>query len=233
MDFSTAIQCASFALQIFEATKDVNPIYRKISAVMDNYINIFSTQFKQSINDLDEDQLKEPNLSILVPALNESIYYLKEEEIRNMFVKLITASFNKDKTEHLHPGFIGIIKQLSPNDARLLLSIHDSHSIKGVSAIKDNIEYRLIECSLLKSINDVEQMSLSIENLQRLGLIYVSRKEEMSFYNAENKTLSLNTADILSVNSPYYPILSNSYSLFSVSAYVTVLGKSFMKVCID
>ena len=177
--------------------------------------------------------LQDANESILFPAIQTSIPYLNEKDIRKMFAKLIASAYDCRKNEYLHPGFIGIIKQLSPVDARILQYINDTQQLNGISAIKDNVEYRLIETNLLKSSDDVESISLSIDNLLRLGLINVSNKSDMAYLNNEEDAITIENAEPLSQESPIYTVLHHEYELYSVNAYMTVLGKSFLKVCVD
>lgn len=237
MDAPTAIAAVALLSEVFNQVKEFFPAYRQFKIRSEYDDNVFKEQYiksmSENVHNISEENFQYPNPSIIYPAMKESFFYIREKEIREMFAKLISSSFDKSKNEYLHPGFIGIIKQLSPLDARLLMSVNDSKKINGISAIKDNVEYRLIESDLLKSSEDVESISLSIENLERLGLIHVSRKEDMTFYEADSSTLNLNTSEKLSCDSPYYPILSERYNLYSVNAYMTVLGKSFLKVCVD
>ena len=58
--------------------------------------------------------------------------------ILNIGVKYIYHhASSKNKTKYLHPGFIEIIKQLSPVDCRVLMYLHDNQSkFEVITAIK-------------------------------------------------------------------------------------------------
>lgn len=149
-------------------------------------------QFKESltngISQIPPENLCEPRISIIGPAMEASKYYFEEKELRDMFSNLIVRSLDSSKCTMVHPSFIEIIKQLSPNDALLLkmiflknnylpaarLSICTGHgtSCHETSSRKRRMATPIVAPLLVSSISENEQ-SVSINNFDRLGLITI------------------------------------------------------------
>lgn len=64
--------------------------------------------------------IESPDPHIAVPALQYISYCMDNDELRDMYANLLANSMNKVVKNGVHPGFVEIIKQLSPDEARLL-----------------------------------------------------------------------------------------------------------------
>lgn len=182
----------------------------------------------------DEHRIQNPNPSVIFPAIQTLLYYLNEEEIRKLFVNLLSSAYDKRKISNLHPGFINIITQLSPNDARILHYIHAHQDFIGIIAIKSNEEYPLIDSKIVFDIG-IEQLSLSMNNLSRLGLLTVDSyliQSQAVYFVSESDDFSI--TDLSDVNQGIKSyIIEKGYDLYRNKTYITQLGKSFLKVCVD
>ncbi len=233
MDVNTAIELIYSLLSIF-----VPPLlscsvkYQQIQIKTRN--KAIQKELSAEISKIPKNKLIEPNLPLLYSALQSYVLQSGQDEIKNLFVKLISASFNSDKMEYLHPCFVEIIKQLSPIEARILLSIYDSNKIDGISALKDNREYLLVSTPYLKTTEDINMIDLAISNLIRLHLIHVSSHDSATFFGAKDGVVSLNTSEPLSPESDYYNMFNaDGYQAYKVNAYITNLGLAFFKTCIE
>lgn len=74
----------------------------------------------KNVSEIKPENIQEPKLNILGPALEASRFYIEEQELRDMFAKVIASSMDKEKNNQMHPAFVEIIKQLSPDDALFL-----------------------------------------------------------------------------------------------------------------
>lgn len=88
----------------------------KNEALIKNY----KEKIAQELIKIPEENIQEPKLSIVGPALEASKYYIEEEILREMFAKVIASSMDKEKNNAIHPSFVETIKQLSSNDALFL-----------------------------------------------------------------------------------------------------------------
>lgn len=83
-------------------------------------MQLYKDSIAQKIVAIPEEDLKDPPLSIVGPALEASKYYIEEETLREMFARLIASSMDERHSDIAHPSFVEIIKQLSPDDAIFL-----------------------------------------------------------------------------------------------------------------
>lgn len=145
----------------------------------------------KNVQQIPDENLQEPSISILGPAIEASRFYINDDEIRTMFAKLISASLDDRKNELIHHSFVEIIKQMSPLDAKILNLFSNSTAIPtakyklqidktGSSKKLSDLIFLEIDCSYLSS-------AVSIYNLERLGLITVVFGEWLTNENLYKK----------------------------------------------
>lgn len=143
---------------------------------------------------------------------------------------------NKDTKYNVHPAFVEIIKQLTPDEARLLSklkpSLYASEALIDVSEKYDKGSIPIIR-NYTNSYDDTctvpENISAYLENLERLKIITI--KDETSFANKElykpleksNRSISLkeefeNKGKELRINEKLF--------------YLTAFGADFLKCCV-
>jgi len=139
-------------------------------------------QYKQSIktklSEVPEDKLIIPPLSIIGPALEASKYYIEDEDLREMFAKLIAMACHSDMKNKIHRSFVEIIKQLSPIDCSNLYLFCQSHDYPTGDILVNygGKDVRIVFSKVFlsnKDIQDITIQSASIQNLERLGLLKV------------------------------------------------------------
>ncbi|MEK4409339.1 DUF4393 domain-containing protein [Bacillus sp. FSL L8-0642] len=196
-------------------------------------------EYKKSIAEkvllIDENDLQEPQMSIVGPALEASKYYIEEESLREMFSNIISASMDKNKASHVHHCFVEIIKQLSPEDARNIMFFKENKSqavVEFRGYVPNNGGYVLSNTNVFhggsSDIFSGNVNSTSITNLSRLGLISISYDEE--FHKTERYDIYR--------NSTYFQALQRQsddtmeFKLKGGIARLTPLGASFIDVCL-
>ena len=119
----------------------------------------FEKELKEKISKIPEDKLIDADTQIVAPALEASKYCIEKEELRRMFVNLISSSLNSDMNNFVHPIFSDIIKQLSSEEAKFLQEIYykDEHKYYPSSDL-DNYSYvstyLLVKKDLIFSCNN-------------------------------------------------------------------------------
>lgn len=144
-------------------------------------LECYHQELLSEIEKIPKDKLIEPNIQVSAQALENSKYCIESEELRKMFVNLISKSINADYEATVHPSFAEIIKQMSPTDARILKTIPLRENIPIVDYIvvdKNNSRYRNelenIYLSQLPHI-DIFMESQSISSLRRLGILNIDK----------------------------------------------------------
>jgi hypothetical protein len=143
-------------------------------------IKKFKEEIESEINKIPVEQIIEPPLNVVGPALEASKYYIEHEDIRSMFSKLIASSMNESESKKVHTSFVEIIKQLSPLDAKVFKFLNLNEHI-GAGRLRLNYKSKQGGVDILTFFFPFPEMnksnfklySASINNLIRLGLINV------------------------------------------------------------
>lgn len=133
------------------------------------------------------DNIQEPKLSIIGPTLEASQYYIEEEELRSLFSKLLASSMDKSKNKILHPSFVEIIKQLSPEDALFLKEFKNSSRIPfGKILSIENRKKKEQTKNNTDSTQRFNKISMSAE-LKDMGVLSVD--DWTSKYGSKSKSI--------------------------------------------
>lgn len=147
---------------------------------VENELNI--QQYKESIAQkvvaIPEENLQDPSLAVVGPAIEASKFYIEEEDMREMFANLIAASMDKTNDENIHPAFVEIIKQITPLDAANLRSVYYGNQVIGrvlMHKLSGGFTISLDNLYVNKNVDcRQESMAASIDNLVRLNLVEVT-----------------------------------------------------------
>lgn len=153
------------------------------------FVNTYMRQYKKSIVDrVTKIPLKnrDPSkINLAMKAVQDSAYQLGDNNLREMFAKLVTASVDKRKNQHLSPRFSNVLSQFSPEDAIFLKQISNNSDMmptaifgievkKGIST--ENNEH-------LISVNDSSHAwisnEFSLDNLIALGVIRQTDEDQL------------------------------------------------------
>ncbi|WP_312507442.1 DUF4393 domain-containing protein [Lysinibacillus sp.] len=189
----------------------------------------------QEIETIPEENLQEPKLSIIGPALEASRFYIEEEELRKMFAKIVAASFDKTKSPNTHHSFVEIIKQITPIEAKILKLFINETALPivrykitktGTESVID-LGYPVFK-GFLDDIISGKEYAIELSNLKRLNLIeendyYLKDEEKYDFY--KNSTFHKETVE-------YFSKVQKECNLAKGILELTPLGKGFIKVCL-
>lgn len=199
--------------------------------------NLFLKDIATEVSNIPIDQIQEPKLSVLGPALEASKYYIDDEELRSLFAKLIAASMDNSKNEVLQPAFVEIIKQMSPIDAKNLINLYDIKDKQNpiVSIIlesKDSKKYKeVFDHFYIENIGNISHVRVasSLLNLKRLGLIEINYDV---FLSDENRYLSYENHPIINQFKNEYNDDLHSIKLKKGLIKISNFGMDFCKICI-
>lgn len=120
-----------------------------------------------AINKVPKHKQQKPDPKILATILENVKYNFESPEILDLFEKLLIASMNKDAASLVHPSFIEIVNQMSPLDARLMKEYFKNNDSVYINEITWDYE-------------DIYTY-LSVDSLQRFGLVLLSRNIHETF----------------------------------------------------
>lgn len=193
----------------------------------------------QKMEDIPADNISPPENYIAVPALQQISYCYDSDELRDMYANLLASSMQKDKKWKVHPSFVEIIKQLLPDEAKLIkyLATKEVAAILTLRAVnEDETGIDILKNYSLAGYeagcDSPESIGMYVDNLSRLGLIinytgirYLIDKELYEKIKT-NSFMKMHIDMILKRNTQNKPNYEEGYIQLSD------LGNNFCKICI-
>ncbi len=191
----------------------------------------FKTELQSSLDKVPNEKKKEPTTQVVMSALNDARYCVEEDELRKLFVNLITSATDTSKT--VHPSFSHIIKQMSSTDAIILKSFKSSpmQPLCHIKKLLDhNKGFNYLQQNLFLNGSDEigeEQKTISISSLIYLGLLEIPDDllfiDESAYEPFKQSHSYLDAVRILS---------EGKVELEHHVVKLTSLGKLFVSCCI-
>lgn len=189
----------------------------------------------QKLENVEPEKIVEPEAYVAIPALQAISYSMNSEELRNLYANLLAKSMNVDTKDSVHPSFVEIIKQMSPNDALIFKTIYEAH-LKPLIDLYISLpngkgeDYHIYNISWFTSYSPTI-IRITLDNLLRLGLIEIPSGK----YYANDTAYSI----IRSTN--HYSEAQNKLIAYRIGKiqenkkYIkcTELATSFYNICIN
>lgn len=214
-----------------------------------NNLNKFKDELTNAVDAIPPEHRQAPKLQLVGPALEQSKYCVEEEEIRKLFVNLISRSLDDRYSTELHPSFPGIVSQLSPLDAKIL-SLFKPDSASDEPQSFPLVEYQAITSpgrymTLMTNVFFHEALSTaydsyatSITSLERFGLIEVTYSRiladdsiyETDFHKILETVLQSHCEAKMALDPSFqFTGITREEGLMSLTSF----GEAFLKVCLD
>lgn len=203
-------------------------------------------EFKQTmlnnIEQIPQDNLKEPTMYIVGPAIEASKFYFEESYFKEMFAKLIAGSCDSRLSEKISPYFVEAIKQMSQRDAKILVSFKKNKQQPIVNyrfKLKNKegeIDYYTNVYFLDGSEPFPDSNAAYLFNLERLGFITIDFSRHFLDKNAysqfSNHSLFLSAKKEIedSINNPDF--LYKDITIQEGIIHLTKLGANFIDICL-
>lgn len=209
---------------------------------MQREYNIAATKklLEMKLEKIDPAKLSPPEAYVAVPALQAISYCMDNEELRNMYANLLAKSMTDAERDGVHPGFVEIIKQMCPDEAKIMKYFVHRDSIPTIGVRCENAKH--VGINIVRMFSDVgETMNcdypLKIEqylnNLIRLGLLAGS-EHGVSYADKSNYHSCKQHPYILEMQRDYANRLIDypNVQITEGYVYVTELGTAFCNTCI-
>lgn len=195
----------------------------------------------QKLEKVGTDNLVPPEAHIAVPALQYISYCMDNEELRDMYANLLASSMNKVVKNDVHPSYVEIIKQLCPDEAKILKIINQGDgfpliNVKYKMQNSKHYTYAFQHFSIVSELAGCERplaIAAYLDNLQRLGLISIAHDKyltELSLY------IPLETHPFIKqlINPIKYKTENAEGYEFERSFFcLSNFGRSFTRICIS
>jgi len=134
------------------------------------------------LESIEIDDIRMPEAHIAIPTLQAIEYCYDSEILRDMYASLLANAMDKKKYMNTHPAYVEIIKQLTPDEVKILNALPEvslqvpmvdivveKFAKKGTFTFASNITALSVECGC----DLPDKFSAYIGNLVRLGLIEI------------------------------------------------------------
>lgn len=209
--------------------------------VLQREYNIEETKklLEEKLKNVPPESIEPPEAHIAVPALQYISYCMDNAELRDMYANLLANSMNKVVKNGVHPGFVEIIKQLCPDEAKILRYLSTHYVIPTITLQYEDNEGTIDVVRNFSNVGELTQCEDSIEvnkyfdNLIRLGLLemsgqYSSLTNQKLYLPLENHPYILKYEDNALIK-------QSGYKKFNITRNflrITDFGKEFCKICI-
>lgn len=191
---------------------------------------------EKKLENISQEKIVEPEPYVAIPAIQQLSYSLDSEELREMYANLLASSMNRDTKTNVHPSYVDIIKQLCPDEAKLLkfLSNTDSQPLIDIHFNRPNnsgFETILRNfTSIAESVCENQSEIFSyLDNLERLKLIKIYDDIKLTD-DAAYKPLEEHPEIKRIMNQPVTE--GASYAIRRHLFELTAFAKNFIKVCL-
>ncbi|MBO7618021.1 MAG: DUF4393 domain-containing protein [Bacteroidales bacterium] len=204
-------------------------------------LKLTAKAIEEKVMKIPEEKIVEPEPYVAIPAIQQLSYCQDNEDLRDLYANLLVSSMNADTRWEVHPAYVDIIKQLSPDEARIINSVanfkHNFLPLLDVKATDKNSlstqhgGHKLIVTNFttvgFNVIEHKENICKYVDNLVRLSLFEIPPT-----YHLTNPSLyiPLEESEVLgTMIDPYR-------ARFDVGFYhkvlvITNLGLSFKRIC--
>lgn len=225
--------------------KTVHVALAPVSALVWGYDQIkdfVSTKVADRLKNVPPENIITPKPNVAGPALESLRYTGHESSLSELYANLLAASMDKTTASGAHPAFVDIIKQLTPDEAKIVSLFVSSQAFPLLSVrweFKNPTEEKtggmdvLVNFSLLGVQAGVEFPNLTptyLDNLCRLGLAEIPAMFQYTakgiYESLENAPVVLNAKAQIE-NNPEWRVQVERKGL-----RITELGKQFAHVCV-
>ncbi|AXV67616.1 DUF4393 domain-containing protein (plasmid) [Pseudoalteromonas lipolytica] len=223
--------------------KTVNVALAPVKGLVWGYEQIeefVSSKVSEKLQNTPEEEIVTPKPNVAGPALESLRYTGHEESLRELYANLLAASMDSMTSARAHPGFVEILKQITPDEAKLLklfthhrpfplLDVRQESTEAGKRGGRDILK----SFSTLGEEAGCENANLTpsyLDNLSRLGLIEIPTFFEYTAPNVYDQLESHPTIE--SIKQQLNNLPNQQCQIQRRGAQVTQLGRQFINICV-
>ena len=199
-------------------------------------IKLTASAVQEKASKIPEEKLTEPESYVAIPAIQQLSYCYDSEELREMYANLLVSSMNTDTKYQVHPSFVDIIKQLTPDEAKLLkkLSKKKVYPLIDVRMSLPTGGYNEIVHNFTDEGEDVcdcpSNIFAYLDNFERLKLIDIKNGKYLT--NDEFYKPLENHPEIKKIMSESLPE-GYKWQIEKGMFELTAFGREFIKICLN
>jgi hypothetical protein len=225
--------------------KTVHIALAPVSALVWGYDQIrefVNSKVAERLRHVPPESIVSPKPHVAVPAIEALRYTGSEPLLSDMYANLLASAMNKSTARGAHPAFVEIIRQLTPDEAKLvslfvrdirfpLVTVRAKHS--GLLQ-KPGYTDMLENYSHLGRIADCEYAEMTPEylgNVCRLGLaeipLYISYSDKGVYDSLESDPIVVDSMAKINAEPGRVAEIKRS------GLFVTQFGRQFARICVS
>ncbi|PWK82131.1 DUF4393 domain-containing protein [Fulvimonas soli] len=183
------------------------------------------------------EEVQQPKPHIAVPAIEALRYTGAESELSELYANLLATSMDKATAYRAHPGFVDMIKNMSPDEAKLMrfLATSGNQPLVNIKLVVNDqghfrITHRHISLIGIKAGCQYPPLAANyLDNLVRLGLIAIP---ERYLTRDEVYTEIEEFPQIKQIREDLGKQQGCRVEIDRLSVELTDLGKQFIRACV-
>lgn len=191
--------------------------------------------FEKKLNDIPKEKIVGVHQQISVPVI-QKLLYTTNDTIAELFINLLASSANIDVCSNVHPGFVYIISQLSPDEAKIIKYLKTKEELLYAEIhayVKDGEGYEVVlpKSTLIPyyvTLDIPDKIQIYYSNLMRLGILEdkpMLSKVDVDGYN------EISTKYKFEQYKKQVPDLFKNVEVVNSFFEVTPMGKLFISAC--
>lgn len=183
------------------------------------------------------EDVQPPKPHIAVPAIEALRYTGEEPDLADLYANLLATSMDKATAYRAHPGFVDMIKNMSPDEARIMryLVLHGDQALINIKQIVNDqghfrMTHRHISLLGLKAQCAYPPLTANyLDNLVRLGLIEIP---DRFLINEDLYREIEEYPEIKAITESIVKIEGLKVEIEKQKVLLTDLGKQFVRACV-
>lgn len=180
-----------------------------------------------------------PQVNVAGPAIEAMRFTGGIETLREMYASLLAASMDSATTDDAHPAFVEIIRQLTPDEARILAHISNGHRRPVINIHVMNLGPDGGTVTAARWISMIDEQaglenpgkaSIYFDNLNRLGLTEIPDMIGLTKQGLYDELE--NHANVLAVRRDFDARDGYRSQIERRFIALTSLGRQFVSVCV-
>lgn len=188
---------------------------------------------REKIQNIPEEKLTEPEPYVAIPAIQQLTYSFDSQQLREMYANLLVSSMNSDKKKDVHPAFVELIRQLCPDEAKLLKRIYPMRALYPIIDVKsrnpkEGFHYIIRNFCFEEELEHFSKITQYLDNLERLKIIEIT-----DLYVLDDKVYEeLEKNEFVTRVIELCKEPENTIEFVRKSFMITDFGIEFLRVCV-
>jgi hypothetical protein len=226
--------------------KSIHVLLAPVSGLVWGYEQIkefVGTRVAEKLKEVPSERLRTPEPNIAGPALESLKYTGHKEDIRELYASLLATAMNSETMAQAHPAFVEIIRQLSPDEAKIIrrlasvgaqakVDIRNHQNLPPVGG-----RWVMSHFSMLPFESDCTAPDLApayMVNLQRLGLIELRENYRLNPIDGVDPYAKLVEHPIIKkIESEIASEAGHSMEIWNGAIHLTPFGRQFCHACLN